>query len=67
MDVTAYASYYPYVSSASATEMSSVNVQFEASARVLQMAEEVAIAAGADLMAMMSAITGIGQNIDIFA
>ena len=66
MEIGAYASYYPEVSAAGATEMASGSVQFEASVRALQMADEIALAAGADLMAMMSMVTGLGQNIDIF-
>ena len=66
MNIAGYAAYYPEVSSASATEMASGSVQFEASVRALQMADEIALAAGADLMAMMSKVTGLGQNIDMF-
>jgi hypothetical protein len=67
MEIKGYASYYPEVSAAHATEMASGNVQFEASVRAMQMADEIAIAAGADIVAMMSLVTGIGQNIDVFA
>ena len=68
MEITGYASYYPEVSATYATEApSGGNVQFEASVRAMQMADEIAVAAGADIIAMMSLVTGIGQNIDIFA
>ena len=68
MDITTYASYYyPEVSATYATEVASGNVQFDASISAMQMANEIAVAAGADIIAMMSAVTGIGQNIDIFA
>ena len=67
MNIAGYGSYYPAVSAAGAGEMASGSVQFEASVRALQMAEEIALAAGADLMAMMSAVTGLGQHVDIFA
>ena len=67
MEITGYASYYPEVSATYATEVASGNVQFEASVRAMQMADEIAVAAGADIIAMMSLVTGIGQNIDIFA
>ena len=67
MNISGYGSYYPEVSAAGATEMASGSVQFEASVRALHMADEIALAAGADLMAMMSMVTGLGQNIDIFA
>ena len=67
MNITGYAAYYPEVSAAGASEVAAGSVQFEASVRALQMAEEIVLAAGADLMAMMSAVTGLGQNVDIFA
>ena len=69
MEITGYASYYPYpeVSATYATERASGDVQFEASVRALHMADAIAVAAGADIVAMMSQVTGIGQNIDIFA
>ena len=69
MEITGYSSYYPYpeVSATYATEVAHGDVQFEASVRAMQMADEIAAAVGADIVAMMSQVTGIGQNIDIFA
>ena len=42
-------------------------VRMQASVQVMQMAEQVAAQAGAEIVQMMNQIQGIGQQIDILA
>jgi len=44
-----------------------VNVSFEASIRVMDLAQSAFEAAAAELIEAMAAATGVGQNVDVYA